>query len=198
MRVAGADEDHTRLRLFDAYLATGRYEEAQALLGLPFDRSTFAFRTRAIRLQDRLGDVVGAREGMEAALEILRSYAQPRAIVAWNLVELGHFEQHSGRPDRAVGHYREALGLLPGHPAAIEGLAQVAFGFDCDLRVAEALFLKALNNGGHLDLYLRLIEVAQGAGSSDRAEGYRERYLECVHPRQQRLLPGFDVFLRAA
>jgi tetratricopeptide (TPR) repeat protein len=177
VRVAGADDGDTRLRLFDAYLATGRYQEAQELLSLPFDRSTFAFRTRSIRLQDRLGDVVGAREGMEATLETLRSYAQPRAIVAWNLVELGHFEQHSGRPGQAVGHYREALGLLPGHAAAIEGMAQVAFGFDRDLNVAEALFLKALNNGGHLDLYLRLIEVAEGAGSVERAERYRERFL---------------------
>ncbi len=30
------------------------------------------------------------------------------------------------------------------------------------------------------------------------AEGYRQRYLECVHPPRQRLLPGFDEFPRAA
>ena len=150
VRVGGPDDEAGRLRLFDAYLATGRYEGASDLLSLPFDRYSFAYRTRAVRLKDRLGDVTGARDGMEAALAVARSYAQPPAIVAWCLVELGHLEHHSGRPHRAVSNYREALELLPGSPAAIEGLAQVALGWDRDLRAAEALFLKALENGAHL------------------------------------------------
>ncbi len=177
VRVGGPDDTGARLRLFDAYLATGRYEEAQDLLGLAFDRNSFAYRMRAVRLQDRLGDVSGARDGMEAALSVARSYAQPPAIVAWCLVELAHLEHHSGRPDRAVSHYQEALGLVPGNPAAIEGLAQVAMGSDRDLRTAEALFLKALENGAHLDLYVRLIEMVEGAGWSERAVDYRQRFL---------------------
>ena len=88
VRVGGPDDEAGRLRLFDAYLATGRYEGASDLLSLPFDRYSFAYRTRAVRLKDRLGDVTGARDGMEAALAVARSYAQPPAIVAWCLVEL--------------------------------------------------------------------------------------------------------------
>ena len=68
VRFGGADDAGGRLRLFDTYLAAGRYDEASDLLGLPFDRGSFAFRTRAVRLLDRLGDVAGARDGMEAAL----------------------------------------------------------------------------------------------------------------------------------
>ena len=177
VQVAGPDDAGARLRLFDAYLATGRYEWARDLLSLPFNRDSFAYRTRAIRLQDRLGDVAGARDGMEAALAVARSYAQPPAIVAWCLVELGHLEHHSGRPHRAVSRYREALELMPGNPAAIEGLAQVALGSDRDPRAAEALFLRALENGAHLDLYVRLIEMAEGAGWSERALSYRQRFL---------------------
>ena len=177
VRVGGPDDEGGRLRLFDAYLATGRYEGARDLLRLPFDRGSFAYRTREVRLKDRLGDLAGAREGMEAALAVARSYAQPPAIVAWCLIELGHLEHHGGRPHRAVSHYRDALELVPGSPAAIEGLAQVALGSDQDLRAAEALFLKALENGSHLDLYVRLIEIAEGAGWSDKAVRYRQRFL---------------------
>ncbi len=180
VRLGGADDEGGRLRLFDAYLATGRYEGAQDLLGLPFDRGSFAYRMRAVRLQDRLGDLAGARDGMEAALAVARSYAQPPAIVAWCLIELGHFEHHGGRPHRAVSNYREALELVPGSPAAIEGLAQVALGWDRDPRAAEALFLKALANGAHLDVYVCLIEMAEGAGWGDRAVRYRHRFLASV------------------
>ncbi len=177
VRVGGPDDEGARLRLFDAYLATGRYEGAKDQLGLVFDRDSFDYRMRAVRLQDRLGDVAGARDGMEAALSVARSYAQPPAIVAWCLVELAHLEHHSGQPHRAVSHYREAMELVPGNPAAIEGLAQVAMGSDRDLRAAEALFLKALENGAHLDLYVRLIEMVEGAGWSERAVRYRQRFL---------------------
>ncbi|MEE8148111.1 MAG: hypothetical protein V3T24_10940, partial [Longimicrobiales bacterium] len=180
VRVGGPDDEGGRLRHFDTYLATGRYEGASDLLRLPFDRYSFAYRTRAVRMKDRLGDVVGARDGMEAALALARSYAQPPAIVAWSLVELGHLEHHTGRPYRAVSNYREALELMPGSPAAIEGLAQVALGWDRDLRAAEALFLKALENGAHLDVYVRLIEMAEGAGWGDRAVRYWERFLGAV------------------
>ncbi len=177
VREGGPDDEGGRLRLFDAYLATGLYEAASDLLSLPFDRDSFAYRTRAVRMKDRLGNVAGARDCMKAALAVARSYAQPPAIVAWCLVELGHLEHHSGRPSRAVSNYREALELMPGSPAAIEGLAQVALGWDRDLRAAEALFLKALGNGAHLDVYVRLIEVAEGAGWGDRALRYRQRFL---------------------
>ena len=180
VQLGGPDDEGGRLRLFDAYLATGRYEGAKDLLRLPFDRYSFAYRTRAVRLKDRIGDVAGARDGMEAALAVARSYAQPPAIVAWCLVELGHLEHHSRRPYRAVSNYREALELLPGSPAAIEGLAEVALGWDRDLRAAEALFLKALENGAHLDVYVRLIEMAEGAGWGDRAVRYRQRFLAAV------------------
>ena len=176
-RVGGPDDEGSRLRLFDAYLATGRYGEAHDLLRLPFDRNAFAYRTRAARMKDQLGDVTGARDGMVAALALARSYSQPPLIVSWCLVELGHLEHHSGRPHRAVSRYREALELVPGNPAAIEGLAQVALGSDRDLRAAESLFLKALENGAHLDLYVRLIELAEGAGWGDRAFSYRHRFL---------------------
>ena len=177
VRVGGPDDEGGRLRLFDAYLATGRYKEARDLLRLPFDRNSFAYRTRAARLKDRLGDETGARESMQAALAGARAYAQPPAIVAWCLIELGHLEHHGGRPRRAVSHYREALELVPGSPVAIEGLAELALGSDRDLRVAEDLFLKALENGSHLDLYVRLIEIAEDAGRSGKALHYRERFL---------------------
>ena len=56
----------------------------------------------------------------------------------------------------------------------------MALGSDLDLPTAEALFLKALENGAHLDVYVRLIELAEGAGWGNQAARYRERFLAAV------------------
>ena len=121
VREGGPDDEGGRLRLFDAYLATGRYEGASDLLSLPLDRYSFAYRTRAVRLKDRLGDVAGARDDMEAALAVARSYAQPPAIVAWCLVELGHLEHHSGRPHRGGLKLSGGVGARAGQSSRYRG-----------------------------------------------------------------------------
>ncbi|NNF29114.1 MAG: tetratricopeptide repeat protein [Gemmatimonadetes bacterium] len=164
-----AERELHRLRLFDALFALGRYDEAERLLELPSDRKAFSYRVREARLRDRLGDVETARDLMRESLRLAEAYAQPSTVLAWNHVELGHFEYHSGNPDGAVTHYREALRIAPGYPAALEGLGWIAYGMDGDAEKADSLFTRALENGGHQDLRLALAELALFRGDSTRA-----------------------------
>lgn len=167
---APADQGPYRLRLFDALFALGRYDEAEALLKLPTDRAAFSYLVREARLRDRQGDVEAARDLMRDALELAEAYAQPSTVLAWNHVELGHFEYHSGSPEAAVTHYREALRIAPGYPAALEGLGWIAYGMDEDADKARALFTRALENGGHQDLRLALAELALFSGDRGGAQ----------------------------
>ena len=176
LRAVGAaspeEEQHLRLRLFDVLFAMGRYDEAERVLDLPNDRNAFSYLVRDARLRDRKGDVEGARDLMRKALRLAEAYAQPATTLAWNHVELGHFEYHSGDPDGAVGHYREALRIVPGYPAALEGLGWIAYGTDEDPDKAHDLFTKALQHGGHDDLHLVVADLALYTGRAEDA--YRE------------------------
>ena len=169
---AAAPEDAGlyRLRLFDALFALGQHEAAARLLDLPADQNAFARMVRKARLLDRLGHVVEARDLMRESLTLAEAYAQPVTVLAWNHVELGHFEFHSGNPEAAVTHYREALRIAPGYPAALEGLGWLAYGVDEDAGAARSLFTRALENGGHQDLRLALAEVALFADEPARAQ----------------------------
>ena len=175
---SGSDAtEAARLRLFDAYVAVGRYDDAEIQLGLVRDRRGFQSLVREARLLDRSGLVEPARDRLETAMRLARASAQPRLVQAWALVELGHFEHHSGSPDRAVARYLTALETAPGYGAALEGLAHIAYAVDGDLARAEQLFGLALAAGQHLDLYLPLMEIARGRSDERRAREYRDRFL---------------------
>jgi tetratricopeptide (TPR) repeat protein len=84
-------------------------------------------------------------------------------------VEAGNYELHSGNPAAAVARYREALEVLPGSPAALEGLANVAYGVDRNRAVASELYRKALANGAHLDLMPVLATIERERGEATAA-----------------------------
>lgn len=169
-----------RLRLFDVALAVGEYDRARRILSQEHHREAFQYLVRAARLADRQGDVETARDHMRRALELAEAYAQPRLVLAWNHVELGHFEHHSGDSEAAVGHYLSALDLAPGYPAALEGLGWIAYGVDQDADAARALFEAALENGGHDDLRFTLADVARFQGDHSRAEAWIDSAIERI------------------
>jgi len=176
-RAYGDFDSSLRLRLFDALWARGRYDRAEQILELPHDTASFDHLVRRARVLDRRGRVEEARDRMREALAVARAYAEPKAVEAWALVEVGHFEHHSGRPDRAVERYLEALEVLPGNPAAVEGLALIAYGVDRDLRASVRLFRRALELGAHLDAHLTLADAVEALGQEERAAEIRERFV---------------------
>lgn len=177
-REIGDFDSALRLRLFDALWATGEYESAKHLLDLPHDTTGFDYLVREARLLDRLGHTEAARDNLLAALDQAKAYAEPSAVIAWTLIELGHFELHSGNAEVAVERYLQSLEVLPGSPAALEGLGRVAAGVDRNYEAAELLFARAIRNGAHLDLYLEFASAAEARGDLHEARLSRARFLE--------------------
>ena len=187
VRVAGADASRARLGLFDAQLASGDYVGMLETMAPGDDAPTFATIVRRARVRDRVGDLSGSTADMERALELVYAQSQPDVIMAWCLVELAHLEHHGGEPRRAAVHYLEALSRLPGYPAALEGLGWIAWGIDHDPIVAESLFQRAVDHGGHADLLPTLAEIAEVRGAEEAAASYRTRFLAVASGSERRL-----------
>lgn len=178
-RLSPAGDPGGRFRLFDALWADGAYGPARTLLERTETvHPTPALLSREARLLDGLGDVEAAARLMEEATRLVDAYAESPLVRAWARVEAGTFLHHAGRTRAGVARYREALSLVPGYPPAVEALAWVAYGVDEDLPAAEALFRRALANGGHLELYPVLAEIAAARGDTVRARTYRAAFLE--------------------
>ena len=163
-------------RLFDALWAAGDEVGAHEVLERPLDTTTVAFMSREARIFDRMGGVTQARDVFRGIVDRVEAYAEPAAIRGWALVEAGNFELHSGDPAAAVARYREALEVLPGSPAALEGLANVAYGVDRDLVAAAQLYRKALANGAHLDLMPTLATIERERGEVSAATRIEEQF----------------------
>ncbi len=171
--------DAAYLQLFDAFFASGRYEEAHDLLETDhLNSNTFGYQASYARLQDKLGNVERAKASMEKALHQARAFAQPAPVIGWCLIELEHLELHSGNAGKAAERYIEALKLLPGHPAALEGIAWICYAVDVNVSAARRLYQKVLDNGGELDMYLRLVEIDEGLGYKGNADKYRKFFVQ--------------------
>jgi len=166
---------------FDALWASGRYQDAAEMLPELGDRPASAgWLARKARLEDGRGDVHAARDLMDRAVDLVDAYAESGVVRAWARVEAGHFAAHSGDPRDAVDSYVEALEIVPGYPAALEGLAWIAYGVDEDLDLARTLFERALAAGAHQDVRLTLAEVLRARGLEDEAAREERAFLEAA------------------
>ena len=124
----------------DANLELGRYPKAFAA----FERmarlkpSTSAY-TRVSYARELLGDLEGAIEAMELAIDASIGVAEPSA---WTRTLLANLLLAQRRTDEAESRYREALAFVPRYPAALAGLAEIRAGAG-DLAGAAALYRRA-------------------------------------------------------
>ncbi|MEJ7790752.1 MAG: tetratricopeptide repeat protein [Gaiellaceae bacterium] len=107
----------------DGLLELGRYDEAFAA----FDAMTrlrpgLASYSRVSYARELLGDIDGAEEAMQLALDTAAGRPEP---TAWTLVQLGKLSWGRGRLDAAARLYREALRVNSGYIYALDALAQV-------------------------------------------------------------------------
>ncbi|MDX1493556.1 MAG: tetratricopeptide repeat protein, partial [Longimicrobiales bacterium] len=195
----GAGRETARYRLFDALWAVGSKGEAAEILDGPLDTLSTGYLSRKARVLDGQGHTEAARDVFRRVVENVRAYAEPAPVEAWALVELGHFELHSGDPDAAVKQYLAALEVLPGSPAAIEGLAAVALGVDRNLAAARDLYRKALANGGHLDIMPTLADLEEALGNTGESLRIRRDFVAqaTADPRSQAMHRRPLVFLLA-
>jgi tetratricopeptide (TPR) repeat protein len=109
--------------LTDALVETGQYEEAvEALQAMSDIRPDYAALTRIAYLREIHGDVPGAIEAMEQALEAQTGVPENGA---WALCEYGRLVLPSD-PDKAGRLYAAALEVSPHYAPALAGLAKVA------------------------------------------------------------------------
>jgi tetratricopeptide (TPR) repeat protein len=110
--------------LGDALVELGRYRAAFRT----FDRMValkpnLASYSRVAYARELLGDPQAAIAAMKLAVEAGAGTVEP---LAWTLVQLGNLYFDTGRLERAVGAYREALARFPGYVHAEAALARVA------------------------------------------------------------------------
>ena len=107
----------------DALVELGRYRAAFAA----FDRMSglrpgLASYARVAYARELTGDLRGAREAMQLALDAAAGDPEP---TAWSLVELAKLELLLGRVGVADRDVHEALRVFPGYPSALTELALV-------------------------------------------------------------------------
>ncbi|MEV4470893.1 tetratricopeptide repeat protein [Nonomuraea salmonea] len=107
--------------LTDAYLALGRYDQAERALRRMLDgRPDLASFTRAARVEHLRGRVGPARELLRRACQVAGDPAE-YAICQWRL---GDLAWHEGDPSAARAAYTQALAADPGHVPARAGKAR--------------------------------------------------------------------------
>jgi tetratricopeptide (TPR) repeat protein len=108
----------------DALLELGRYAEAfQALQEMVDRRPDLTSYARVSYARELQGDVRGAIQAMELALQ---SAGGSPEDAAWVSYQLGELYFNSGRPDEAERYYEQGTRLAPEFVPPFAGLAKVA------------------------------------------------------------------------
>lgn len=185
--LSGADDkDAGRLQLFDALFATGNYAEAQAQLdtasrpGVASGLESSGLATRRARLHAWKGDLAAAQSGLAFAYSEAIAASVPPPVLAWYLSEMGGLADKAGNPRAALRKYLAALDRSPGYPAALEGIARLAYAWDGNLEAADRLLETAFRNGGHVSLLLDRMRLQTELGQPEAAQALKAAYLKAA------------------
>ena len=155
--------------LTDANAELGNYEEAEkaAQLMLNLRPGNSPGVTRAAYLRELFGDVDGALELMNMALES----TSPSEVEdsAWILAQMGHLQLSVGRLNDAEKNLQQALTLFPGYHYALGNLAKVRIA---QRRYDEAVHLlqQRYEAAPHAENLYDLAGALQLAGKAEEAK----------------------------
>ena len=155
--------------LTDANVELGNYAEAEkaAQLMLDLRPGNSPGVTRAAYLRELFGDVDGALELMNMALES----TSPSEVEdsAWILTQMGHLQLSVGRLIDAEKNLQQALTLFPGYHYALGNLAKVRIA---EKRYDEAVQLlqQRYEAASHAENLYDLAEALQWAGRTEEAK----------------------------
>jgi tetratricopeptide (TPR) repeat protein len=154
--------------LTDASVELGRYDEAEraAQWMLDIRPGNIPGLTRAAYLRELFGDLEGAREMMQMALD--QTAAGETEDRAWMLTQLGHLHLFEGDLAKAERSLEEARRLFPGYHYALGNLARVrtAQGRHAD---AVALLRERQSAADHPENLYELAEALERAGRRKEA-----------------------------
>jgi tetratricopeptide (TPR) repeat protein len=155
--------------LADANAELGNYDEAEkaAQLMLDLRPGNSPGVTRAAYLRELFGDVDGALELMNMALES----TSPSEVEdkAWILTQMAHLKLIDGKIDESEKLSEQALSIFPGYHYALQNLAKVRIQ---QKRYAEAVELlkQRYDAAQHAENLYDLAEALQLAGRAEDAE----------------------------
>jgi tetratricopeptide (TPR) repeat protein len=182
--------------LGDASLELGRYEEAFAafdrMASLKPNANAYA---RISYARELLGDTRGAIEAMRLAVDASIGVAEPSA---WSRTLLGTLLLGARREAEAEARFREALAFVPGYPAALAGLADLAAA-NGDLERSASLYRRAAaasrvpEHAASLGDTLALLGRADAAERAWREAEARERLFAAAGGRNLLETAEFDL-----
>jgi tetratricopeptide (TPR) repeat protein len=161
--------------LTDASVELGRYDEAttSAQWMLDLRPGNVPGLTRAAYLRELFGDLEGARELMQMALD--QTPPSETEDRAWILTQLGHLHLLEGHLPRAERALEEARRLFPGYHYALGNLARVR---TAQGRHREAVSLLRERQAGadHPENRFELAEALERAGEKKEARATFEEF----------------------
>jgi len=154
--------------LTDANAELGNYKDAETAAQMMLDLrpGNLPAMTRAAYLRELFGDVDGALELMNMALQSTAPSEVEDA--AWILTQMAHLELSVGKTTEAEKNLEQALTLFPGYNYALRNLAKVRIQ---QKRYDEAVQLlqQRYQAASHAENLFDLAEALQLAGRSDDA-----------------------------
>lgn len=168
------DDVMTYGMLVDAYVELGRYAEAEdaAQWMLNLRPGSLPALTRTAYLRELFGDVEGALESMNEALDqVPQRETEERA---WVLTHLAHLHLLANRIDRAQALADEALRLFPDYHYALAQLAKI-YGRRGDHAREAAVLADRFRVASHAENLFELAEALARAGRENEA---RSRFAE--------------------
>src|SRR2546422_2002484 len=139
-------DSHAYGILGDAYLETGKYEQArQAYQKMMTIRQDLHSYSRLAGLKSLRGDPKGAIEDLKRAIREGKANGRPNESIAWAQWQLGSEQFALGHLNEAEAQYLEAMKTYPNYYRGLAGLAQV--------RAAQKRYEEAI------DFYRRAIAI---------------------------------------
>src|SRR4030095_12210962 len=117
-----------RLLQFDIYMELGKYDKAYRSLQDIINRTAFDFLVRKAKWEDHRGNLAGAIELMENALDKIAM--KNKKLFSWTLSNLGDMYAHAGRVRDAYQAYLRVLEMDPSDLYCLKGIAWIAYSHD--------------------------------------------------------------------
>jgi len=157
--------------LVDAHVELGNYQEAVAMSDKMLSiRPDLRSYSRASYLRELHGDIQGAKEAMELAIQAGLPGNEDKA---WCRVTLGNIEENYGNLKNAMHQYEMALAERPNYPFAIAGVASVLMKKG-EYEKAETKLLTACKMIPEVSFYEMLADIYFKTGREEKAKEYLE------------------------
>ncbi len=154
--------------LADINVELGNYGEAEKILQKMIDlRPTFGSYSRIAYFRELHGDIAGAEQALQFAIDAGSTYPEN---VAWAYTELAKLESRTST-EKARTHYNTALNLVKDYPAALSGLGKEAY-FSHNEIEAETYFLAAYKKLPDAFTTTNLADFYFVTGKQEKAKKY--------------------------